>query len=64
MAGIISATAVQVQTARDATFKLARVLQDISQGPLPANTKLNAAQITAIDALVDAAVAAITPLNT
>lgn len=64
MAGIISATPAQVQTARDAVHKLDRVLQDLSQGPLPPNTKLNAAQITSIDAIVDAAVAAITPLNT
>lgn len=64
MAGIISATAAQVQTARDAVEKLARILQDVSQGPLPTNTKLNAAQIVIVDAAVAAAVAAITPLNT
>ena len=64
MAGIVTATAAQVQTARDATAKLLRALQDISQGPLPTNTKLNAAQITAVDAVVDAQVAAIAPLNT
>lgn len=64
MAGIVSATAAQVQTARDAVHKLDRVLQDLSQGPLPPNTELNAAQIASIDAIVDAAVAAITPLNT
>ena len=64
MAGIISATAAQVQTARDAVEKLARILQDVSQGPLPTNTKLNAAQIVIVDAAVDATVAAITPLNT
>lgn len=64
MAGIVSATAAQVQTARDKVYALAKVLQDISQGPLPANTALNAAQITAVDAIVDAAVAAIAPLNT
>lgn len=64
MAGIISATAAQVQTARDAVEKLARILQDVSQGPLPTNTKLNAAQIVIVDAAVVAAVAAITPLNT
>lgn len=64
MAGIISATAAQVQTARDKVYALAKVLQDISQGPLPANTALNAAQIASVDAIVDAAVAAITPLNT
>lgn len=64
MAGIISATPAQVQTARDKVYALAKVLQDLSQGPLPTNTKLNAAQIASIDAIVDAAVAAITPLNT
>lgn len=64
MAGIVSATAAQVQTARDVVEKRVRVFQDISQGPLPANTALNAAQITSVDAIVDAAVAAITPLNT
>ena len=64
MAGIVSATAAQVQTARDKVYALAKVLQDISQGPLPVNTKLNAAQIASVDAIVDAAVAAITPLNT
>ena len=64
MAGIISATDAQVQTARNAVFALAKVLQDISQGPLPRASKLNAAQATSVDAIVDAAVAAITPLNT
>lgn len=64
MAGIVSATAAQVQTARVAVAKLSAALQDVSQGPLPANTKLNTAQAAAIDALVDAAVAAIAPLNT
>ena len=64
MAGIVSATAAQVQTARDAVEKLARLLQDISQGPLPGPAKLNAAQITLVDGVVDAAVAAIAPLST
>ena len=64
MAGIVSATPAQVQTARDKVYALAKVLQDISQGPLPVNTALNAAQITAVDAIVDAAAAAIAPLNT
>lgn len=64
MAGIVSATDAQVQTARDAVFALAKVLQDISQGPLPSAANLNAAQITSVDAIVDAAVAAIAPLNT
>ena len=35
MAGIISATPAQVQTARDKVYALAKVLQDLSQGPLP-----------------------------
>lgn len=64
MAGIVSATDAQVQTARNAVYALAKVLQDISQGPLPNAANLNAAQITAVDAIVDAAVAAIAPLNT
>jgi len=64
MAGIISATAAQVQTARVAVLKLSRILQDVSQGPLPSNTKLNAAQITFVNAAIVAAVAAIVPLNT
>lgn len=64
MAGIVSATDAQIQTARDAVEKLARTLQDLSQGPLPNKAYLAAAQITAIDAAVDAAVAAIAPLNT
>ena len=64
MAGIVSATPAQVQTARDKVQALYLKLQAISQGPLPVNTKLSAQQITEVDAIVDAAVAAIAPLNT
>jgi hypothetical protein len=64
MAGIVSATYAQVVTARDATFKLARQLQAITDGTIPSGTNLNASQVTAIDALVDAQVAAIAVLNT
>jgi hypothetical protein len=64
MAGIVSATDAQVQTARDKVHALYRKLQDISQGPLPPKGALSAQQIVEVDAIVDAAVAAIAPLNT
>ena len=64
MTGIVSATQAQVLTARNALLMLEDQLQKISQGPLPPAAKLNAAQITRVDALVDAAVAALAPLNT
>ena len=64
MAGILSATIAQVQTARDATFKLALELQRIVDGTSVGPAQQNAAQVTRIDAIVDAQVAAIAPLNT
>lgn len=64
MAGIVSATPAQVVAATAATVKLLAVLQGIANGPLNAPAGLGAAQITAIDALVDAQVAAIALLNT
>ena len=63
MAGIVSATSAQCLAARDATIKLLAALQQLGQGTL-APLKLSTEQITEIDALVDAQVAAIAPLNT
>lgn len=63
MAGIVSATVAQVQEARRRVAQLEVVLQQFAQGT-KAPTTLNADQITAVDAAVDAAVAALTPLNT
>lgn len=64
MAGIVSATQPQVQSARDAVFKLYRALQNVSQGPLPPGASLSTAQAAIVDALVDDVVAKIAPLNT
>ena len=67
MAGIVSATAAQCLTARDAAIKLLPYLQELGEGnlgPTKTNVTGNAALITEIDAAVDALVAAIAPLNT
>jgi hypothetical protein len=63
MAGIVSATKAQCQTARDAVAKLLPILQQFSQSSREP-TKLNAGQITTTDAAVDAVIAALAPLNT
>lgn len=63
MAGIVSATVAQVQEARRRVAQLEVILQQFAQGTLAPTTR-NADQITAVDAAVDAAVAALTPLNT
>lgn len=63
MAGIVSATVAQVQEAHRRLAQLEVILQQFAQGTL-APTALNADQITKVDAAVDAAVAALTPLNT
>lgn len=64
MAGIVSATAAQVATARVAVAKLALELEQIANGPLPPAAKLSTQQATRVDAKVDAVVAALAPLNT
>jgi hypothetical protein len=64
MAGIATATPAQVVTATAATIKLLAVLQGIANGPLNAPVGLGAAQITAINSLIVAQVAAIALLNT
>jgi hypothetical protein len=64
MAGIATATPVQVVAAVAATIKLLSVIQGIANGPLNAPAGLGAAQITAINALIVAQVAAIALLNT
>lgn len=63
MAGIVSATVAQVQEASRRLAQLENILQQFAQGTL-APTTLNADQIAKVDAAVDAAVAALTPLNT
>ena len=63
MAGIVSATVAQVQTARRRVAQLEVILQQFAQGTY-APTTLNADQITKVDAAVAAAVAALAPLNT
>ena len=63
MAGIVSATVAQVQEALRRLAQLEVILQQFAQGS-GAPTTLNADQIAKVDAAVDAAVAALTPLNT
>ena len=63
MAGIVSATVAQVQEARRRLAQLEVILQQFAQGTL-APTTLNADQIAKVDLVVDAVVAALTPLNT
>lgn len=62
MAGIATATTAQIQTARDATAKLLVELQTLTDGGQ--NILGTAAEVTRVDALVDAQVAAIALLNT
>jgi len=66
MAGIVSATPALVLTARDACLKLIPYLQHLTDGgePLGDATVMPAALITAVDAAVDAAAAAIAAINT
>lgn len=63
MAGIATATAVQVEDARRRLAILGKDLQRFSQGTLK-GTALTATQIAAIDTRVDQAVAALALLNT
>lgn len=63
MAGIVSATAAQIEDCRRRLEQLGDVLQLFSQGT-KAPTKLTAADVTAIDGKVDLAVAALALLNT
>lgn len=63
MAGIVSATQAQCETARVELEQLLVELQKFSQGDYQP-TKLPAASVTRIDAAVDAAVAALGALNT
>lgn len=64
MAGIATATAAQVLAARDTTFRLARELQALVDGSQPAGVNITAANVTRIDALVDAHAAALALINT
>lgn len=63
MAGIVSATAAQIEDCRRRVAQLEMVLQQFSQGT-KAPTALAAAEITAIDALVDQVAAALALINT
>jgi len=63
MAGIVSATAAQIEDCRRRVEQLRQELQLFSQGTY-APTALDASQITAIDLLVDQTVAALALLNT
>jgi hypothetical protein len=63
MAGIVSATKVQVETLYRAVRKLELELRFYNQGTEQPGTT-PASRAAAIDALVDAAVAAIAPVNT
>jgi hypothetical protein len=63
MAGILTSTLVQVQAARDSTFKLARALQQIVDGTVVGPAQQNPAQVTQINALIAANVAAVNLLN-
>lgn len=63
MAGIVSATQVQIETAFRAATKLELALQFFNQGS-DRPTTIGAARITEVNALVVALVAALAPLNT
>ena len=64
MAGDINAaTPAQVLTARDAVVKLEKELQLYAQGSITAG-EANTAQATRVNALIDAALTALAPLNT
>ena len=63
MAGIATATAAQIEDCRRRVVQLEMVLQQFSQGT-KAPTALAAAEITAIDALVDQVAAALALINT
>lgn len=63
MAGIVSATKVQIETCFRDVAKLQVALQQFNQGSeKPGSTP--AARAAVVDALVDALVASIAPLNT
>lgn len=64
MAGnIVAATPAQALAARDAIFKLADELQVYAQGSIK-TTEANTAQQARANALIDAATAALVPLDT
>ncbi len=64
MAGnIVAATPAQALAARDAIVKLEKELQLYAQGSIK-TTAANTAQADQVDALIDAALAALAPLNT
>jgi hypothetical protein len=63
MAGIVSATKAQIETCYRALHKLEMELRFYNQGSEQPGTT-PATRAAAIDALVDAAVAAIAPVNT
>ncbi len=64
MAGNINAaTPAQALAARDAVAKLEKELQLYAQGYITAG-KANTAQATRVNALIDAALTALAPLNT
>lgn len=64
MAGNINAaTPAQALAARDAVVKLEKELQLYAQGHITAG-EANTAQATRVNALIDAALTALAPLNT
>ena len=63
MAGIATSTVAQIEDCRRRVVQLEKVLQQFSQGT-KAPTALTAAEITAIDALVDQVAAALALINT
>lgn len=64
MAGkIVAATPAQALAARDAIVKLEKELQLYAQGSIN-TTKANAGQAGQVNALIDAALTALAPLNT
>jgi len=64
MAGIVSATFVQVVDARNKVLKMEQMLQAMVGGQWAGPVHLSAGQVSAIDAAVDAAVAAVALINT
>jgi hypothetical protein len=63
MAGIVSATKVQIETAYRACVKLEQAIRFYNQGSEQPGTT-GTTRAAAVDALTQAAVAALAPLNT
>jgi hypothetical protein len=63
MASISAATQVQIQLARDTTFRLARELQALVDGTHPIGANMTAANVAAVDAVILANKTALAPIQ-